>query len=147
MNFDQAIKDLRFVATDNISTPANVTVVDGGSHVTLTDQAGNVLDIGFAQTNRKAAMKASVQSLTYNGQLINLTSSLLSDSWTLDKQGVLRSLTQSVQSRPNYSIKAVYDGTKTTLTGNDQTGKISKTVTGLAVLKVGTNKGDFNWSY
>lgn len=147
IQFDPVLKDLRFTATDNQSAPEKVTITDSGSHALLTDEAGNTLDIGFAETNRRTALKAGIQSLTYNGQSMPLSPVQLSLSWRLDKTGALNSLTQEVKSRGNFSIKAVYDGVKTVLTGTDQTGKINKIVNGLVVLKVSTNHSDFNWTY
>ena len=147
VQFDPALKDLRFTSSDNVSTPDKVTVADAGGHVVLTDEAGNTLDVGFVETNRRNALKAGIQSLTYNGQAVSIPSNSFSFSWRLDSQGVLKSLTQVVKSRGGFSIKAVYDGNQTVLTGTDQTGKIHKTLTGLLLLKVSTNHGDFTWTY
>ncbi len=147
IQFDPTLKDLRFTGTDNVSTPNNIGIIDTGGKVILTDQAGNTLDVGFIQTNRRSALKADVQSLVYNGQPASIISNLLSFSWRLDTQGVLKSLTQTVKSRGGFSIKAVYDGTKTVLTGTDQTGRISQTVNGLVLLKVTTSQGDLQWKY
>jgi len=147
VQFDPALKDLRFTSSDNVSTPDKVTVADAGGHVVLTDEAGNTLDVGFVETNRRNALKAGIQSLTYNGQAVSIPSNSFSFSWRLDSQGVLKSLTQVVKSRGGFSIKAVYDGNQTVLTGTDQTGKIHKTLAGLLLLKVSTNRGDFTWTY
>ena len=147
VQFDPALKDFRFTSSDNVSAPDKVTVADAGGHVILTDEAGNTLDVGFVETNRRNALKAGIQSLTYNGQAVSIPSNSFSFSWRLDSQGVLKSLTQVVKSRGGFSIKAVYDGNQTVLTGTDQTGKIHKTLAGLLLLKVSTNRGDFTWTY
>lgn len=147
IQFDPVLKDLRFTASDNVSASETVTVADAGGHVVLTDEADNMLDVGFVETNRRSALKASIQSLMYNGQAVSVPSNSFSFSWKLDSQGVLKSLTQVVKSRGGFSIKAVYDGSQTVLTGTDQTGKIHKTLAGLLLLKVSTNRGDFTWTY
>ena len=128
-------------------SPDKIKIQDFGSHVTLTDEASNILDVAFAQTNRKAALKADLKSLAYNSQLINLDSNLLSFRWRLDSNGALKSLTQQVKSRKGFSVKAVYDGNNTALSGQDQNGKINKTLNGMVLLKVFTDKGDLGWSY
>lgn len=147
IQFDPIIKDLQFIGTDDISTSDKVKVVDTGGRVVLTDEANNTLDIVFVQTNRRSALKADIKTLTYNGQIFSINPNSLSFSWRLDSQGVLKSLTQVVKSRAGFSIKAVYDGSKTILTGTDQSGKISKTLDGLVLLKISTNNGDLSWTY
>lgn len=147
IQFDPITKDLQFSGTDDVSLPESIDVSDTSNQVTLTDEAGNALDIGFSQTDRRAALKADIKSLTYNGQPTDVNSNLLSFSWKLDSQGVLKSLVQQVKNKGNFSIKAVYDGTTTVLTGTDQTGKISETLSGLVLLKVSTYQGDLRWVY
>ena len=147
IQFNLITKDLQFSGTDNFSSPDKIKIQDFGSHVTLTDEASNILDVAFAQTNRKAALKADLKSLAYNSQLINLDSNLLSFRWRLDSNGALKSLTQQVKSRKGFSVKAVYDGNNTALSGQDQNGKINKTLNGMVLLKVFTDKGDLGWSY
>ena len=68
-------------------------------------------------------------------------------SWNFDKNKNLTKLSQYVKSNKDYNITAVYDGKATKLTGKDQAGKINKIITGLAILKITTDKGDLNWSY
>jgi hypothetical protein len=147
MQFNPSTKDLQFNGTDNFSSPDKIKIQDFGNHVTLTDEASNTFDVAFAQTNRKTALKVDVVSLIYNDQPVNLNANLLSFSWRLDSNGALKSLTQQVKSRKGFSVKAVYDGSNTALSGQDQNGKINKNLSGLVLLKVFTDKGNFGWEY
>jgi triacylglycerol esterase/lipase EstA (alpha/beta hydrolase family) len=147
--FDSTTKDLKIYGTDNLSSISGIPVVDNGNSnsVVLTDEAGNTVEIAFDQKNRRAAMSADITLIKYNGVLVNMGSNLFSYSWSFDKSGKLAKLTQKVKSRNNYSITAVYDGTNTKITGTDSSGKIAQSFLGLKIIKVSTNKGEFNWSY
>ena len=147
VQFNLAAKDLQFTGIDNISTPGSIKVIDNDNLVTLIDEAGNTSQMTLKDRNRRSAMVAEIQSLVYNNQTANLGSNTLKFSWSYDKAGQLSSLKQIVKSRSNFSISATYNGSSTQITGQDQTGKISKTLTGLVLLKVFTKMGDLSWSY
>ena len=164
IKFNVDKKDLSFSGTDNISTPADVTVVDADDTITLTDQAGNATIMKLKNSNRKKNMSAEIKSLSYNGKNADISKNKMAFSWTLatskdkeekkenkrgdkgdDKNEKLTVLSQSVQSKKDYNILALYDGTNTKLTGRDASGKISKSVSGLALLTIKTTQGDLTW--
>ena len=92
-------------------------------------------------------MQSTIQSLSYNGTLQDVSKNILAFLWTYDKSGNLTKLSQNVAAKKTYVILAVYNGKKTSLVGLDKTGIILKSITGLDLLKVATNKGDLAWSY
>lgn len=147
VQFNSVAKDLQFNGTDNISGPEDLTVTDKDNIITLSDRAGNISQMTLKDTNRRSAMVAEMQSLSYNNQVVSVSPNSLKFSWSYDKAGQLSSLKQIVKSRSNFSISATYNGNSTQITGQDQTGKISKTLNGLVLLKVFTKLGDFGWSY
>lgn len=147
VQFNPATKDLQFIGTDDISGPEDITVVDNDTVITLSDRAGNSLQMTLKDRNRRLAMVAEMQSLSYNNQIVDVSPNSLKFSWSYDKSGQLSSLKQIVKSRSNFSISATYNGSSTQITGQDQTGKISKTLNGLVLLKVLTKMGDLSWSY
>jgi len=147
VQFNPATKDLQFTGTDNISGPEDITVIDNDTVITLSDRAGNTSQMTLKDRNRRSAMVAEMQSLSYNNQIVNVSPNILKFSWSYDNSGQLLSLKQIVKSRSNFSISATYNGSSTQITGQDQTGRISKTLNGLVLLKVFTKMGDLNWSY
>jgi len=147
VQFNPATKDLQFTGTDNISGPEDITVIDNDTVITLFDRAGNTSQMILKDRNRRSAMVAEMQSLSYNNQIVNVSPNILKFSWSYDNSGQLLSLKQIVKSRSNFSISATYNGSSTQIAGQDQTGRISKTLNGLVLLKVFTKMGDLNWSY
>lgn len=147
IQFNLVAKDLQFSGTDNISGPEDITIADKDNVITLYDRAGNTSQMTLRDRNRRSAMVAEIKSLTYNNQTIDMSQNTLKFSWSYDKSGQLSSLKQIVKSRSNFSISATYNGNSTKITGQDQTGKISKTLNGLVLLKVLTKVGDLSWSY
>jgi hypothetical protein len=145
IQFNPDKKDIQFTGTDNISTTSQVTVVDNVNDITLTDQAGNVTDIKLKEKNRKISMQSTIQSLSYNTIVQDVSKNILAFVWVYDKNN-LSKLTQNVASNKSYYILAVYDGKKTTLVGIDKAGIILKSIPGLDLLKVTTGKGDLSWS-
>ncbi|MCX6720736.1 MAG: right-handed parallel beta-helix repeat-containing protein [Candidatus Staskawiczbacteria bacterium] len=145
--FDPMAKDLKFLATDNLSDASSISIVDNSNVVVLTDETGNTTELDFKERNRRTAMLAEIVSIKYNGVPVNIGSNSLGYSWSFDKSGKLAKLTQKVKLRNNYSITAVYDGVNTKITGTTSAGKISQSFVGLKVIKVTTNKGDLSWSY
>ena len=147
IQFNPSLKDIQFSGTDNISTTSKVTVLDNLNNITLTDQAGNVTDIKLKEKDRKKSMQSTIQSLSYNGMAQDVSKNVLAFMWSYDKNNNLTKLTQSVAAKKTYVILAVYDGKKTTLAGIDKSGVILKSIIGLDLLKVFTNKGDLGWGY
>lgn len=160
IQFSPGLQDLQFTATDTLPTTISATstptkfktipqikVLDQDNVVTAIDAAGNVTQISLADKNRKKNMKAQVQTLSYNGQVTDISNTVLKFNWTYDKNNILTALEQHVKSKKDFNIDAVYKPTQTILTGKDQTGKINQTLNSLVLLKVTTNKGDFGWGW
>lgn len=145
--FDSSAKDLKFYGTDNLSEMSAIAVADKVGVTVLTDEAGNNIELGFKERNRRTAMSAQITSIKYNGAVVALPSNSFSYSWAVDSAGKLTKLLQKVSSRKNYTITATYDGINTKITGTTSAGKFSQSFVGLKVIKVTTNKGDLNWSY
>lgn len=145
MQFNPQVLDLQFSGSDNLSTSTGITVLDQDTVITVTDQAGNNTQLIFKDKNRKKALKAEIQSLSYNNVAQDISKTVLKFNWTLDKLSQIKTLEQHVKTKKEFNIDAVYSGGQTTLSGKDQSGKISKVINGLTVLKVTTNKGDFGW--
>ncbi len=142
IEFDVTKKDLKFSSPE-----AGIVITDKDDVVTLTDQAGNVTEIKLKDRDRKKSMAAEIKSLTYNGVAADITKNSMQYSWSYDKTGIMKKLSQHVKSRKEYIIDADFDGKNTKVAGKDFPGKISQTFSGLKIIKVITNKGDFNWSY
>lgn len=141
--FNPARMDMVFEGTDkNIDT-----VIDSGDSITISDEAKNTTSILLNEKDRKTAMKASLKSIVYNGLAFDIGKNTMNFFWSLDKTQKLKSLTQQVTSKNNYTISANYDGVNTKIVGKDALGKIDKTIPGLVILKVNTVKGDLRWSY
>jgi hypothetical protein len=147
VQFSPSLKDIQFTGMDNISTTSKVTVLDSANDILLTDQAGNVTEIKLKEKNRKVSMGATIQSLSYNGATQDTSKNILAFLWGYDKNNNLTALSQNVAAKKSYVILAVYNGKKTSLVGLDKTGVILKSITGLDLLKMATNKGDLAWSY
>ncbi|MDR3642603.1 MAG: hypothetical protein P4L74_03195 [Candidatus Doudnabacteria bacterium] len=146
IQFSPSLKDIQFTGSDNISTTSKVAVLDKVNDILLTDQAGNVTEIKLKEKNRKASMQSTIQSLSYNGTAQDVSKNTLAFVWQYDKKNNLTKLTQNVAAKKTYYILAVYNGKKTTLAGLDKSGIILKSIPGLSLLKVTTNKGDLGWS-
>jgi hypothetical protein len=164
MQFNPALKDLQFIATDTLPTTlATSTIIsklpskfhpvppikvkDNDNVITATDAAGNTAVLTLKDKDRKRQLKAEIKSLSYNGKLADINKTLFHFDWLFDKKGKLQLLTQQLRSKKDFNILAIYGLNKTVITGRDQSGKIKQTLPGLVLLKVSTNQGDFNWSY
>ena len=97
--------------------------------------------------NRKILMSAEIQSIKYNGVAAKINKNTMAFLWLYDKNKNLKMLSQYITSKKDYNILAVYDGENTKLIGKDSTGKILKSLSGLKIIKITTNKGDLQWSY
>jgi len=67
-------------------------------------------------------------------------------AWLYDLHGNLKALSQYAKS-DDYNISAIYNGIKTTILGEDSSGKIFKTIYGLKLIKITTQNGALKWSY
>lgn len=147
MQFDPNIRDLKFTGLDNISDSSSVSVLDKDDVITLTDQAGNTTTVSLRDKNRRTLMSAEIKALKYNGVVADISKNSMAFMWLYDKNKNLKMLSQYVTSRKNYNISAIYNGKNTSLIGRDASGRILKSLSGLKLIKITTNKGDLQWSY
>ncbi|MEI7709658.1 MAG: hypothetical protein WCI76_03005 [bacterium] len=147
IQFSAKVGDLLFLGIDNMPTARSISVLDQDDVITIADQSGNITQIKLKDKDRKHKFKGEIKSLTYNNQQVDITKNALAFDWNFNKQQNLSALNQHVKSKKDFHIDATYDGSKTTITGKDQNGKINKTLNGLILLKISTDKGDLNWSF
>ncbi|MCL5667064.1 MAG: hypothetical protein M1383_04820 [Patescibacteria group bacterium] len=145
MQFNYDAKDLIVSGQDSLSLP--VDAVDSGNSVTLSDQAGNVTIIKFKENDRKRALSAEIAAITYNGRPADISKNKLAFSWSLDKQGNLKLLSQDARSIKDFNVSAVYNGKQTIIKGRDETGKINIKFGYPVFLKVFTRQGSLGWQY
>ena len=143
IEFDINVKDIIFNGLDT----TQVKVTDNDDTVNLTDQAGNITEINLKDKNRKKKMSAEVKSIKYNQEMPDISKNKMVYKWDYNKSGELIKFSQHIKSKKDYNISADFDGKNTVVKGKDSFGKISKLFTGLKILKITTNKGDFDWSY
>ncbi|MCX6718454.1 MAG: hypothetical protein NTY81_02525 [Candidatus Staskawiczbacteria bacterium] len=142
IQFDPGIKDLKFYpaeSSDSISDKDDVII--------LTDHAGNTTEIDLKSKNRKILMSAEIKAIKYNGVSVDISKNQMAFLWLYDKNKNLKMLSQYAKSKKEYNVLAVYDGKNTSLIGKDSSGKILKSLSGLKIIKITTNKGDLSWSY
>ena len=143
IEFDPIIKDIKFKAIDN----TEVEIIDNGDEVKLTDKSGNTTQVLLKEKDRKKKMSAEIKSLMYNDENFDISKNKMVYKWNYSESGELIKLSQQIKSKKDYNISADFDGKNTIIKGKDATGKISQIFSGLKVLKVATNQGDFDWSY
>ncbi|MCX6723171.1 MAG: hypothetical protein NT094_03880, partial [Candidatus Staskawiczbacteria bacterium] len=136
IQFDHVKKDLVFSSSEN-----NVSVQDKDNVIILTDKVGNTTEIDLKAKNRKILMQAEVKAIKYNGVVVDVSKNKMAFLWLFDKNNNLKMLSQHVQNKNGYNILAVYNGKNTSLIGKDSSGKILKSVSGLKLIKITTNKG------
>ncbi len=147
--FNVTTKDIDFTSTDNISTKNTITLADDDDTITATDQAGNKTIMKLQDKDRKHKLIATIKSLSYNGTSVDISKNALNFYWKLNKNNSLNKLEQYAKNKKEYLIHADYitsDNT-TKISGKDKNGKVDKTITGLALLKISTDKGDLVWGY
>jgi len=156
-SFDRIKKDLVFIATDNISSSADVVIVDYNGSVIATDLAGNQTKLVFYEADRVKLRHARVIGLFYNGVAANLRNVLVNFSWyyspALPFGGYVSPnlvfLSQEARiSLPAYkSMMAIFDSKKTIITEINSLSPIQKYFNGLKVVNFSTSHGEFKWSY
>ncbi|MEK7664475.1 MAG: alpha/beta fold hydrolase [Patescibacteria group bacterium] len=147
IEFDPVVKDLKIIGTDNISSSDSIVINDKDDVILLSDLAGNTTEIYLKEKNKEKSMSAEVKLLKYNGTSVDISKNQMKFSLSYDKNQNLKKLFQTVKSKKDYSIQAVYNGTQTKISGKDSLGTISETINGLQIIKVSTKKGDLMWSY
>lgn len=147
LRFDPLVHDLMFSAFDNISTGTKISLVDQDNKITAKDEAGNTTQIMLKDKNRKKSSKAEITSLLYNGLSADISKNKLVLQWDKSQNNQVGKLVQKAKSKKDYFIEAEYKNNQTKLSGRDEKTKISKTLPGLIIINVSTNKGDFEWNY
>ncbi len=142
IEFDPIKKDLKFSSAE-----PGAMVQDNGNKIILTDSSGNATEITLKERDRKILMRAEIASIKYNGVLAGISRNFFKFSWRYNKKKNLETFTQRAISRKDYNILAAYNGKTTKITGREFPGRINQTFDGLKIIKVTTNKGDFDWSY
>lgn len=140
MYFDKNKRDVVFEASDNLTS--NILPEDKGNRITAKDEAGNSVEMVLKDKDRKHSLKAEIKSLSYNGKPTDISRNKLNFAWLYDKKNQLTHLLQSVQSKKEFFILALFNGKKTIITGLDKSGLLHENKQGLALLKVFTRAGD-----
>ena len=138
---------LKFTGIDNISDNSLLLIVDQDNVIAISDQAGNVTKITLEEKNRKVLMSADILSLSYNGIMADISNNKMSFLWLYDGLGSIKMFSQTIRSKNDYNITSHYDGSQTMFYGKDFSGEFEKTLTGLHIISVNTNKGGFEWNY
>ena len=146
MQFDPVRQDLIFFGTDNISSPENITILDNDDIITVMDEADNRMSIQFKEKNRKKRLVTEIKQLYYNDKKADTDKMVLKFRWERDKEGKLKKLEQSIKSKRDFYIEAIYKNNQTKIAGHDQDGKIKLEFPELMILLINTNKGDFEWA-
>jgi pimeloyl-ACP methyl ester carboxylesterase len=146
MYFDALGKDLIILGKDNLSSVGKVKVEQLEDGTVLVDEAGNTLEIKFAEKNRRRAFKANILELAYNGQVTRVDKNRLKVEWTADKFGNIKKLWQYLESKKDFRVRAVYDGKQTKIISKDFGEKrVEELVPGLNILRFWTDKGEMGW--
>ncbi len=138
LSFDPATHSLIFAGEDN---SGQASVSQQGTTVTVNDAVGNISVLQISEVDGKKSMKVQLQSLTYNGTDASVSPAKLDYAWSADN------LTQELTAYST-TIRAVFDGKNTKITTKTGSGKGQvQTVTGLALIKLVTYKGNVKWSW
>ena len=143
--FSLAARDIVITGHDNLS---QVVVNDIGQTVRLNDEAGNTTELIFSEFHRQRGMRASLQTIRYNGVDGSSARNIFYYRWTYDRRGRLVELIQYVRSRGDFTIKAIYGGlrNRTLVQGRDaEQGRVRAQYQGLMTISIRTNKGDFDY--
>ena len=147
MSASTSTQDLSIVGIDNISS---TTVTKIGDVVTVADQAGNTTTLNFCKTySGKVLTFAHLTSIQYGSAApISLPTSFLF-VWNVF-QTPPPLVSQTVVVDPVYGIEALFNKSKnqTTVALLQRNQKIqTSTVSGLAIVKLTTNKGTIQYSW
>lgn len=142
--FNPAALDVQFACKDLEN--ASCTVVEKGEAVHLTDQAGNTTKVIFKQSDRKKALRAELDSITYNGKKQYFSKNSLLFFWQTDANKQLSRLYQFVANRREYYVTADYNGKNTTILSWVGSGLKRQQYGGLKVITITTADGDLVWN-
>lgn len=155
LTFDPLLQQFKIIGTDNLSS---TTVSTTATSTTITDEAGNTLQIVFKKLKQeKKELKVEIQELRYNGVSTNATpKTTLHYEWSTDKTGKLKEL-QEKATVGMLKIEAHYDAKKNVTKikkklkekdEDDNDDKETKeTFAGLKLLKLVTDKGVVSVDY
>lgn len=147
INSSISTKDLAILGVDNISS---TTVLKAGNVATITDEAGNTTKLNFQRTLTKGFVTyARLVSIQYGTSTAKMLSSSFVYIWnTKANPPILTS--QTVVVDKTFGVQALYDKAKnkTTIIVLKKNIPIqTTTVSGLAVIKLTTNKGVVGYSW
>lgn len=151
MTFDPVSQQFKVIGTDNLS---NATVLTTATSTTITDEAGNTLQIIFKKFKQeKYEFKLELQTLIYNGVFTSAPKDIkLQYEWSTDKMGELKELEEkatvgSLKIEGHYSAKK--NATRIDEKVKDREGKKEnkKTLPGLVVISLTTNEGEIGIHY
>lgn len=139
ITFDPARRDIV------VSSPPPATVIDKQEVARVEDPAGNMLELYFAEKDRRHSMRADIDEMLYNGSKLYPTgNNTFAFQWSYDRSGHLTNLIQAVVVQGQVRLRAVYDRQRNTtfVTGLDVTnGRIRASYRGLILIKVFTRRG------
>lgn len=145
IHFDPLAKNLIFTGADNLS---DVTVMDAGGVVTLTDEAGNTTKLYLQEKDRKRSLRAELLKISYNDTEETINRNRFRFNWSYDKNGQLKELNQTLRSKKEFTISLEYNAKKNiTHIKIKGGGKIKETKPGLIILNIKINKGRIGYGY
>ncbi|MFA6519876.1 MAG: hypothetical protein WCT41_03600 [Candidatus Paceibacterota bacterium] len=153
LTFDPVSQKLQVTGTDNLpSTIVSTTATSS----TITDEAGNTLQIAFKKLKQEGReIKMQIQELRYNGVSVGeVPKIVLQYEWSADRAGKLKELEEKADAK-GITVEGHYDSRKNAtrieekMRGEeDEKEKESKkTLPGLVVIRLTTEKGTLNVSY
>lgn len=153
ITFDPVSLKLKIVGTDNLSS---TTVSSTATSTTITDEAGNILEIAFKKFKQEGKqIKVEMQELRYNGVSAGeISKTTLHYEWSIDKTGTLKELEEKADIG-TLKINGHYDAKKNTTRieekkeirkGRDEK-ESKKTLSGLTIFSLSTDRGEVNVNY
>ena len=120
---------------------------------TISDGAGNFLKLWLDKKQVKHAIIAKIKKIQYSNNDPQKIKVVLIFNWRSKERqnNLFKRLTQNILVPQQFFLRAVYRGQsqETFVFGYDWLAKkkIKETKTGLQIIKLTTNKGDFNYAY
>lgn len=118
---------------------------------TLTDEAGNTLELAIKIKREGKQIKAELLSLSYNGaDSVEAIENDLKFEWSVDNDGNVKVLNQNVELEGKGEVNALYSRKKgeTSIKIKNGSGKPEVAVmSGLSLIRIVTSHGDLQLSY
>ncbi len=152
LTFDPILQQFKTIGTDNLS---NTTVRTTATSTVITDEAGNTLKIVFKKLKQQGKeIKIEIQELRYNGvSSESVPKTILQYEWSSDKTGKLKELEEKV-TVGSLKIEGHYDAKKNVTrieekvgSGEEKEKENRKTLPGLVIISLSTDKGKIEVSY